>query len=254
LSGVTTGNVYGANAASVLNTTLANNGGVTETLALIAGSPAINTASSVIAPLLDQRNYPRIGIPDIGAYESSFGPLPVQLVSFTAESDSKNNSVECKWTTASETNNDFFSLEKSVDAKIFKTVAHLKAITPNACYHNYDFVDEHPYNGISYYRLSQTDFNGSTLILKTVAVNFKSKNSFSIQCYPSIGNGALTINSSTPFTTIKVVDVDGKLLRNIFYPSGIQSVFLDLSESQKGFYFIRADTESATAFEKIVIQ
>ncbi|MEO8149328.1 MAG: choice-of-anchor Q domain-containing protein [Bacteroidia bacterium] len=253
ISGVTTGNVYGANAASVMNTTLANNGGPTRTLALIAGSPAIDAADPVIAPPLDQRNYPRIGIPDIGAYEINLSPLPVQLISFTATPDSKNNSVNCKWTTASENNNNFFTLEKSADGKSFQILTQIFA-TNSSSYHNYNFIDENPFGGISYYRLSQTDYNGSTQMLKTVSVNLKNKNSFSVECYPNVGNGEMTINSSTPFTTIKVIDVDGKLLRNIFYPSGTQSVFIDLSDLKRGMYFIQAFSEDESAFEKIVIR
>ncbi|MEO8151250.1 MAG: T9SS type A sorting domain-containing protein [Bacteroidia bacterium] len=180
-------------------------------------------------------------------------PLPVSLVSFTATPDSKNEKVNCKWTTASETNNDFFTLEKSADGKIFQTFTQISA-TNTSYYHNYNFIDENPFNGISYYRLSQTDFNGSTQTLKTVSVSLKNKNSFSVECYPNVGSGEMTINATTPFTTLKIIDVDGKLLKNIFYPPGIQSVFLDLSDLKKGLYFIQAFSDSESSFEKIVIR
>ena len=48
---------------------LANNGGSTETHALLTGSPAIDAGSPIGAPTTDQRGFPRVGVPDIGAYE-----------------------------------------------------------------------------------------------------------------------------------------------------------------------------------------
>ena len=71
LTGTTTGNVTGYAASAVLNTTLANNGGLTKTHALIAGSPAIDAGTATGAPTTDQRGNTRIGQVDIGSYEAS---------------------------------------------------------------------------------------------------------------------------------------------------------------------------------------
>jgi CSLREA domain-containing protein len=51
---------------------LANNGGRTQTHALLVGSPAINSGSNVGCPAIDQRGFPRLGICDRGAFEYSF--------------------------------------------------------------------------------------------------------------------------------------------------------------------------------------
>ena len=61
---------------------LANNGGPTDTMALLAGSPAINAANTANAPARDQRNYLRPDAPDIGAYEFG-GTIPVTLANIS---------------------------------------------------------------------------------------------------------------------------------------------------------------------------
>lgn len=68
-TGVTTGNVYGATASTVLDTVLRNNGRNTWSHALVAGSPAINAADATAAPALDEHDFARIGTPDMGAVE-----------------------------------------------------------------------------------------------------------------------------------------------------------------------------------------
>lgn len=69
IGGVTTGNVYGAAASSVINTTLSDNGHYTFTHALVANSPAIDAADASAAPATDQRDYTRSNTADIGSHE-----------------------------------------------------------------------------------------------------------------------------------------------------------------------------------------
>jgi CSLREA domain-containing protein len=60
---------------------LVNNGGPTQTYALLPGSAAINAGDDAFAPKLDQRGYVRLGVSDIGAFE--FGGTPVRITSIT---------------------------------------------------------------------------------------------------------------------------------------------------------------------------
>jgi hypothetical protein len=179
-------------------------------------------------------------------------PLPVQLIVFDATIDSKNNSVNCKWTTTAEINNDFFTLERSADGVLFETIAQLKSISTNSIYQNYNFVDEHPLTGVSYYRLSQTDVNGTHVILKTVTANFKNNNSFSINCYPAFGNGELTIHANKSWNEIKVFDLKGILIKDVFQTTS--STFFNLTDLKKGIYFIQCVADDLVDSQKIIIQ
>jgi|GEM_PF-2566435 len=168
LTGVTTGNQTGLSVAAVLNPVLSSNGGPTQTHALVTLSPALNNADPFIAPLTDQRGFPRIMGPDVGAYEGNSSLLPVELISFDATPSA--GVVNCRWTTASENNNDHFTLEKSSDGKYFSPLAVITGAGSSSSLHSYAYTDDMPLPGISYYRLSQTDFNGHTVILATASV------------------------------------------------------------------------------------
>ena len=93
----------------VLNPTLADNGGPTETLALVANSPAINAADDVVCPATDQRgvNRPIEGRCDIGAFEYQQFDL-IELDDFEAIPTAQG--FYLKWTTASEKDNAGFRI------------------------------------------------------------------------------------------------------------------------------------------------
>jgi len=86
--------------------------------------------------------------------------LPIELISFEAKMND-NKQVDIFWATASEQNNDFFTIERSTDGlnwEIVTTVAGAGNSINRIDYHAYD---ARPVSGISYYRLKQTDFDGA---------------------------------------------------------------------------------------------
>jgi len=97
-------------------------------------------------------------------------PLPVTLTSFTAQA--VNNTVVLRWITASEINNDYFNIEKSTDGTEFTEVGKIKGSGTTSINHHYSLTDGSPANGVSYYRLKQTDIDGTTETFNTVAVKW----------------------------------------------------------------------------------
>lgn len=94
--------------------------------------------------------------------------MPIELVDFkVATEDAK---VKINWTTASEKNNDFFTIEKSDDGKNFEEIGIMDGAENSTYTLNYTYFDEKPSYGIAYYRLKQTDFNGHYEYSKTVSV------------------------------------------------------------------------------------
>jgi len=85
-------------------------------------------------------------------------PLPIELLSF--EAICNNNSVNLLWSTASEKNNDYFTIERSSDGITFQTVLTVKGAGNSNQVINYSAVDVQPLGGIAYYRLKQTDYDG----------------------------------------------------------------------------------------------
>lgn len=99
-------------------------------------------------------------------------PLPSVLLSFDAIIDA-DKKVELTWSSDTENNNNFFTIEKSKDAVAFETVTTIKAFGNQSTLISYFDTDYTPYDGISYYRLKQTDLKGKVLSSRLVSVNNK---------------------------------------------------------------------------------
>lgn len=104
---------------------------------------------------------------DVTACLKSLSLLPITLTEFTAKSEGENQ-VRLDWTTQTEVNNDYFTLERSPDGKEFEEIGTVKGSGTVHVPHHYYWIDESPLEGINYYRLKQTDYNGATAVFKVV--------------------------------------------------------------------------------------
>ncbi|HYV91185.1 MAG TPA: hypothetical protein VE978_05355 [Chitinophagales bacterium] len=114
--------------------------------------------------------------------------LPIELTSFTASPF--NNTVMLAWTTATELNNNYFTVEHSYDGLVFSLVGNLvPAAGTSPLQHAYEMTDELPFSGSSYYRLKQTDFDGKDVYSNLVTVDINSPGNSSIDVFPNPVNG-----------------------------------------------------------------
>ncbi len=120
------------------------------------------TATSVLAPNITYTN--------TWAVVRELQPLPVKLLMFDAR-PYKDKEVVCNWSTATEENSDYFTVERSVDGINFEKAGTVKAAGNSNEQRNYKFVDTKPYRGVSFYRLTQTDYDGKSETFEKVAVN-----------------------------------------------------------------------------------
>lgn len=133
----------------------------------------------------------------LGSLDYETTPLPVELLTFYATS--LENSVQLDWKTASEQNNDYFLLQRSRDGFQFENIANVPGAGNSNVEINYDYLDTDPYNGVSYYRLIQKDFDGDSTLSNIISVNrdqFKN-NDFIIKPNPNEGNFELVISGKT---------------------------------------------------------
>jgi fibronectin-binding autotransporter adhesin len=105
------------------------------------------------------------GIERAGAH-----PLPIELLFFDAQLTSRKT-VDLNWATASETNNDYFTIEKSKDGISFEKTATISGAGTSRSKQQYHAIDKDPYQGYFYYRLKQTDFDGKFVYSKLVAID-----------------------------------------------------------------------------------
>jgi hypothetical protein len=180
--------------------------------------------------------------------------LPIELLNFTAE---KNKSiVDIKWTTASELNNDYFTVEKSQDGINFAFIAKVPGAGNSNTLKKYVTQDEKPYAGLSYYRLKQTDFGGKFKYSKIVVVDFLNADD-GLKIYPNPTNDLVTIDFleqlSPQSTLVSLTNVYGQQIlinQNI----SKNQIKVNLSELPSGIYFIGITLGEKTIERKIVLQ
>tara|TARA_Y100000589_G_scaffold147205_1_gene140793 strand:- start:27640 stop:28833 length:1194 start_codon:yes stop_codon:yes gene_type:complete len=100
--------------------------------------------------------------------------LPINLLSFNAKQE--GNNVKVYWKTATEINNNFFTIERSKDAISFEEIGEVKGAGNSHRILNYKFYDDSSIYGITYYRLKQTDFDGKYSYSQTIVADFKQDN------------------------------------------------------------------------------
>ena len=98
--------------------------------------------------------------------------LPIELDYFKAKLNEDAGRVEMKWSCVSQLNNDYFTLERSRDGNNFEEIGTVSGAGTTNQTKKYKFTDYDPLNGLSYYRLRQTDYDGKTEAFNAVAVHY----------------------------------------------------------------------------------
>lgn len=113
--------------------------------------------------------------------------LPVEWLDFDVRL--KNHEVEISWKTALESNNDFFTVERAQDIENFETVAIVQGKGTSQTVSSYSVMDPNPMHGITYYRVKQTDFDGTVSHSNLQRINYEGPEFAFLNVYPSPGNG-----------------------------------------------------------------
>ncbi len=170
-------------------------------------------------------------------------PLPISLIDFDAQPVLEN--VEVTWTTASETNNDYFTIERSKDGVNFKAFAVIDGAGNSNAMLNYKVMDFEPFEGLSYYRLMQTDFDGKFEYSDIKAVNFVKPSqgqNWSVYPNPSNLNGIniTTAALKSDLINLSLTDVTGKLVYNktISVDKQGDTKFIEFDQVGTGIYYL----------------
>ncbi|MBL3657705.1 T9SS type A sorting domain-containing protein [Fulvivirga sediminis] len=146
---------------------------------------------------------------------ASGGPLPVELTYF--KGGIQNEYVLLTWQTASELNNDYFSVEKTLDFENYEQVATVAGKGTQSSPSEYSIIDTDPYAGVSYYRLKQTDYDGSVTYSRPVRINniSNSEHHVDLTLFPVPSDGkllklALQGDESLGLVDVQIIDVQGR--------------------------------------------
>jgi hypothetical protein len=126
--------------------------------------------SGVVATNIDNPGDVQFQNPFTLATESDFTLLPIQLLAFGARPDPEARQVVLTWATAQEVNNAYFTIERSQDGRNFRPIVQVPGAGNSRTRLDYRTIDGQPLAGLSYYRLKQTDTDGTFTYSKIVAV------------------------------------------------------------------------------------
>jgi hypothetical protein len=165
--------------------------------------------------------------------------LPIELSVFTGQCSA--NGTLLNWTTATETNNDFFTIERSSDGEHFLTVKFVDGAGNSSSPLYYSALDEEPPYGLNYYRLKQTDFDGHFTYSPIIAVEEECAMR-GIKLYPNPATDQLTVSLHDSDKTLQceILDAFGRPvalpLPRISPENTI--VILDIRNLAPGLYFV----------------
>lgn len=185
-----------------------------------------------------------------GGLDLNCTTLPVELLNFNGYPNEGYNLLQ--WTTATEINNDYFEIEKSHDGVLFNKIGELQGSGNNTGNIKYEFIDDNPNPGISYYRLRQVDFNGKFEYSNTVAI--KQSLGAEVSIFPNPTSDRLKFNFvSKEGGNFKIVINDlSKTIysESMYIEAGNNIINLDYFKLiAKGFYFVKVIDEQGNTIK-----
>jgi hypothetical protein len=177
-------------------------------------------------------------------------PLPIDLLSFSGEC--LYNQIRLNWETASESNNDYFSIERSKDGINWVEIGKINAEGNSSTSSKYFLDDENQYNEISYYRIKQHDFSGVARTFSPISVQNCYFGNEVLSIFPNPAKNAININfsgDSEQVTNTKILDLFG---RQIYQSSSFQSA-INIENFEDGIYFLQLLLKSENITRKFLI-
>ncbi len=180
-------------------------------------------------------------------------PLPIVLLFFSA--NCQNQNIVIAWSTASENNNDYFTIEQSTDAANWVIIKTVDGAGNSSSILNYSFTDSITSAAISYFRLKQTDFDGKSKYSKVITIKNCKENLVpnSLVIYPNPAIGIINFLFNGDIRQVRSIEVFNALGERVYYSGRYQS-FIDLTNKSAGVYFVHFHLQTKTIISKIIIE
>jgi subtilisin-like proprotein convertase family protein len=180
-------------------------------------------------------------------------PLPVELISFQANC-AEDGKVEVTWSTSSEHNSADFTLEKSRDGNNWSVLATLAGAGNSTQVINYSVADNTAAEGINYYRLTQTDFDGASETFNIASANCSESdvlNTINVYPNPSTGDFYIVFTSVdlSGTSVITITDARGSEIytQSVMVEKGSNVFHIENMEAAPGIYYIKVSNGTATS-------
>ncbi|MEP7236522.1 MAG: hypothetical protein ABI685_01610 [Ferruginibacter sp.] len=178
--------------------------------------------------------------------------LPLTLLSFEGLYNKDNNTIKLIWTTANEINNQHFTIEKSLDGRVFNLLDTVNATLANT----YSQIDKSPYNGINFYRISATSNSGSIKYYNIISVRTNSNKSSGFTFDPNPVNDHANFHFFNPNGEKQLIieSEPGIKLIDMMIPGQVTTTLINLTALKPGVYFIKlVEKETGKIYTKKMI-
>lgn len=170
-----------------------------------------------------------------------YGVVPIELISFNGETLQSGNLL--KWSTASEINNDYFTIKSSTNGVDYKVISTVRGSGTNSSTTNYEYLHREVLGGTIYYKLIQTDYDGTTVEVANIELTRAESTVFNIISLlpvPAINNLEITLQNTNEETIFEIYDVIGRpVLKEVnIAEQGINLYKLDVKNLSSGIYFL----------------
>jgi len=182
---------------------------------------------------------------------TSLATLPVELISFEAECENQNITLE--WSTASEINNDFFTIERSMDGVNWQIISTVSGAGNSNSRMYYSFIDINNSFQNSYYRLKQTDFEGGGKYSAIIPVKNCEQDFTELSLYPNPANKFLNISIKFPEESVVSFSIRSLFGKIIYYSETYQPQIV-FKDKLDGIYILKIESETNVIVEKFVIK
>ncbi len=173
-------------------------------------------------------------------------------------SDHKDH-VQLSWATASELNSSHFEIERSQDGIHFHKIGQIESIGTTDDMSIYEYIDDQPFGGISYYRLKQVDLNGAFEYTEIIAVHNVALQELIVQVYPYHMSDRFTLSTQLPNASkveVQLLSLSGIILlqQELVATQGYNQWEVDVANLPGGMYYYVLQQDHARAVGKIVKQ
>jgi hypothetical protein len=193
-------------------------------------------------------NIQSIALPDCGCLVPY--PLPIDLLDFGGEC--LPNQIRLNWETASESNNDYFSIERSVDGINWGEIGKINGAGNSSSSRKYFLKDLNRYQEISYYRLKQHDYSGISRTFNPISVKNCFAGNEALSIYPNPAQNAINLNFNGNMEEIIDTSIFDLFGRNTYQSPIYQSV-INTENLEEGIYFLQLMLESENITRKFLI-
>ncbi len=176
--------------------------------------------------------------------------MPVGYTAWDAENVDHN--VRLTWTTESETNNDYFAVQRSEDGLIWETLDLVNGNGTTSDVHSYAYTDQAPQQGINYYRLMQVDKNGQSVLSPVRSVKVFYINEHLISPNPTKAFTFVGENGHVKIASVELIDNIGRV-QEVPFSKVDGGVTVDCRSVSRGTYFIRCVDELGESSSSLLV-